>query len=291
MFSAGSEIITNKLNGKEYAIVSTTTYEFVEMALNWYKSLTLIGLEKYAVVIAYDLESYEFLNSKNVSSAYLNIGFFPRSTQGEWFEMEKRTNHLGAKVIFSNFDINLIRTDTDIFFFKDFISKFNSEASLDYDMLACSDKRYDPFTYKRIKNHIVTVNNNLQIENWGESDQSKYGDTNGTICYVPLRSRDKVIKFHDSLIDPEYIKKFPQNDYSGCAQRLWNHAVKEQDLRVKILSIFEFTNGSVWKVQYLREEIKDRVYSVHYNFHSNAEPLQRFKDKKQAMIENGHWLL
>jgi hypothetical protein len=205
--------------------------------------------------------------------------------------MEKRTNYLGAIVILKHFNINLIRTDTDIFFFKNFIPKFEDEDNNDLDMIVCSDRRFDTFTPARKKNHVVTINVHGQAEDWGESDQSKYGDTNGTICYIPTRSRQRVIDFHNSISEESYLKQFPTNQYAGCAQRIWNHAVKEKELRVKVLSIFDFPNGSIWKVPYLRESIKETCFSVHYNFHSHAAPIQRFKEKKEAMVKNGHWLL
>jgi len=291
MFTAGSKDIVKKITDKKYAIVSTTTIEFVDMAANWYRSLETVGLESFAIVIAYDLASYNKLNDYGITCAYLDVGTFPRNTDGEWYEMEKRTNHLGAKVILEHFNVNLIRTDTDIFFFKNFIPKFECEDNNELDMIVCSDRRFDPYTPLRKKNHIITINVHGQVEDWGESDQSKYGDTNGTICYVPIRSKRKAIDFHDSISEKKYLEQFPVNQYAGCAQRIWNHAVKEKKLRVKVLSIFDFPNGSIWKVPYLRKSIEKTCYCVHYNFHSHAAPLQRFEEKKEAMMKNGHWLL
>lgn len=291
MFTLGSEAVEQKLTNKKYAIVSTTTIEFADMAANWYKSLQAIGLESFAIVVAYDLASYNKLNDYGVTCGYLDVGIFPRDTDGEWYEMEKRTNYLGAILILKHFNINVIRTDTDIFFFKNFIPKFEDEDNNELDMIVCSDRRFDNFTPVRKKNHVVTINVHGQAEDWGESDQSKYGDTNGTICYIPARSRQRVIDFHNSISEESYLKQFPSNQYAGCAQRIWNYAVKEKELRVKVLSIFDFPNGSIWKVPYLRESIKETCFSVHYNFHSHAAPIQRFKEKKEAMIKNGHWLL
>lgn len=292
MFTAGTDLVLKKFSQKDFAIVATTTHEFVDMAINWYKSLTRVGLDMYALIVCYDRQSHEKLNALDITSTYLDVGEFPRNTDGEWYEMEKRTNHIGACTILSNFKINVIRSETDIFFLKNFLPKFIAEDDFNFDMLVCSDKRYDRFNHKRKKNHIVSVEwGRNNVKDWGLSDQAKYGDINGSLCYLPHRASEKIVKFHNDLADPEYLKQFPVKQYSGSAQRIWNHAVKEKNFKIKILSVFDFTNGSVWKVPYLREHIKDRVYSVHYNFHSNAAPRQRFIEKKAAMIENGHWLL
>ena len=159
-------------------------------------------------------------------------------------------------------------------------------------MIVSSNRRYDKFNHKRKKNHIISVEaDRKEVIDWGESDQAKYGDVNGSLCYIPHRTSDKVVKFHEELADDDYLKQFPVCHYSGSAQRIWNQAVREKGIRIKVLSVFDFANGSVWKVPYLKDLIKERAYSIHYNFHSNAAPINRVSEKKAAMIKNGHWLL
>lgn len=292
MFTLGTDSVVKKLYNKKTAIVATTTYEFVEMAINWYRSLSLLGLQSEAIIVAYDTQSYDVLNNLNISCPFVDVGFFSRKTDGEWYEMEKRTNHIGASIILKNFNINVVRSETDIFFLKNFIPKFEQEDSDDIDMIVSSDRRYDKFNHKRKKNHIISVEaDRKEVIDWGESDQAKYGDVNGSLCYIPHRTSDKVVKFHEELADNNYLKQFPVCHYSGSAQRIWNQAVREKGIRIKVLSVFDFANGSVWKVPYLKDLIKERAYSIHYNFHSNAAPINRVSEKKAAMIKNGHWLL
>jgi len=292
MFTLGNDLVIQNFHNKEYAIVATTTYEFVEMAINWYKSLLRIQLAHLALIISYDIESYDRLNNIGIPSAFLDVGHFSRKTDGEWYEMEKRTHHIGIMTILSNFKINIIRSETDIFFFKNFLNKIINEDSPDYDMIVSSDRRYDKYNHKRKKGHIISVEHGKNIvKDWGLSDQAKYGEINGSLCYLPHRTRGRVIKFHNELADPTFLEQFPVAQYAGSAQRIWNQAVKEKGLRVKVLSVFDFANGSLWNVPYLKKIVEEKGYSVHYNFHSKAAPLERFNEKKEAMIKNGHWLL
>jgi len=292
MFTIGSAEIQNQFKDKSTAIVTTTTIEYVDMAVNWFLSLKRVGLDDISVVVCYDRQSYDILKDHNIPCGYLNVGTFPLSSEGEWYEMEKRVQYRGAQIFLDYFDLNLVKTDSDIFFFKNFVNKLAEETILEYDVSVCSDKRFDKYIQNRQKDKIITLNyDRTKTDDWGISDQVKYGELCGSISYIPKRSRDRVRKYIEHVTSEDTLEAYPRLSYSGSAQAVWNDAASQHKFRIKKLSVYDFPNGSLWKVPYLQEAIRDTCYSIHYNFHSHAAPTQRFLEKRDAMIHNNHWLL
>lgn len=272
--------------------MTSTTKEFCDMLLNWYYSLKHVGLEKLAFAVALDTESYSFLQKNNIPCAFIETNI-KNDTAADWIENAKYFKPKSIIYTFENYSANVIHLDTDIVFFKDFIGKLELE-SKGYDIVMASDRRFDVFNNKRIKDKIITVNSDKKtVSDWGLAEQVKFGEKNAAIMYLSQENKEKSLYYLKRNISEDLYSKFPRGVQEGSLQTISNckELLEETKINIKVLSVYEFPNGSLWQVPYLRNEIRDNCYLVHYNFHSHADPKQRLLEKIGAMKKFGHWYL
>jgi len=292
-FDAGEEAAASFVKNKDTIIVTSTTHHFIDMVFNWYHSLDTIGLSHLVFVIALDRESLALLQQREIPCAFIDTGNLKNDTEADWIENAKKFKPKGILHLYEKYNINVIHLDTDIVFFKNFIPKLQQEA-VDYDLVMCSDRRFDPYNHMRCRDKIISVNHDqASVSDWGLAEQAKFGEKNGAIMYLPVNSKERVLNYLKKCTDEEIYKKFPRGVQEGSLQTVANSQdiLKETVINIKVLSVYEFPNGSLWKVPYLKNLIKDTCYLVHYNFHSHAGPENRLKEKIQAMTWHGHWYL
>lgn len=292
VFSKGEEKLRDLILVNPTIIVTSTTIDFIDMALNWYKSLERVNTHHLAFVIALDKFAYCTLEENNIPCALIDASF-TNNTASEWIENAKIYKPMGPLYIYNKYFINLLHLDTDIVFLKEFISKIEQESE-GADIVMASDRRFDSFHHKRIKDKIISVNfDKKTISDWGLAEQAKYGEKNGAIMYLPRIKKEKNLHYLKTVTSKEIYKHFPKGVQDGSLQTISNNKqlIQKTNINIKTLSVYDFPNGSIWKVPYLRKNIKDTCYMVHYNFHSHAGPKQRLKDKITAMKKFGHWYL
>lgn len=280
------------IKGKKDIIVTSTTIEFIEMCNNWYTSLKKIGMSKLVVVFALDKKSYDYLLKKQIFTILLNTKL-TNKTAYDWIENEKKYKPVGPMFIFKNYKVNVIHLDTDIVFLKKFLNKLKQECR-GYDLVMCSDKRFDYFNCKREYNKIITVNyDKKSISDWGLAEQVKFGEKNGAVFYLPHKKQNKILKFFELHFNTDILKNFKPGTQEGDLQTITNKLIKEKtvDLKIKVLDVFKFPNGSIWQVPYLRDKIKNSCYLVHYNYYAENAPKRRLIQKIAAMKKYGHWFL
>ena len=280
------------LENSEEIIMTSTTKEFMEMCLNWYKSLSLVGLSSKVLVVALDEESFSILRQMKINCILIPTNMI-NNTEAEWIENEKKFKPLGPMYIFEKYKANLIHLDTDMYIFKNFLPILRDHSE-GFDIVMCSDQRYDFYTPKRIKDRIITVNHNKKsISDWGLAEQIKYGKKNAAVSYFSQKSKEKILNFFKLHFSESILRKFPTAVQDGDLQTITNsRAILEQsDIKINLLNEFEFPNGSLWSVPYLRDQIKNSCYLVHYNYTSSADPKKRQAEKISIMKGFNHWLL
>jgi hypothetical protein len=292
MLDAGEEDLKGVVKNNTTIITTSTTIDFIDMLLNWYRSLSFLGLNHLVYAIALDKPSYTILQKNKIPCGLIDAKL-ENNTAAQWIENAKVFKPKGVLHIYENYPVNLIHLDTDIVFFKNFIPRLQSE-SFGYDMVMASDRRFNTYTHKRIKDRIITVDHNKKsTSDWGLAEQAKFGEKNGAVMYLPHVSRKNNLNYLKKNTSKEIYDKFPKGVQEGSLQTISNdkRLLEETKINIKVLSVYDFPNGSLWSVPYLRESIKDTCYLVHYNFHSHADPKNRLKEKVEAMKLHGHWYL
>lgn len=302
---SNKKILDNFLKDKTYIYLTSITKEFKEMALNWYLSLKNIQSEHLALLVCADIESYEYLQSNNVRQCiYLDSNIQNNVTGEDWVENEKNFKLLGLYLVFKNYDVDIIMSDVDIVFLKNPIDKLLSEVK-DYDWVVMSDKRYIPFVPNRKqKSNYAVAQHKTEIYNQGISEYVLYGEENAGFSFIPNptapwrkkensgnEKQEKINFLKTFQKNSTYYELFPKGIEEGCLQTIVNTKVKETNLKVKVLSSFEFPNGSVWKVPYIKEKIKNSCYIIHYNFCDYLEPAEVRKEKTNRMKRDGYWYI
>jgi hypothetical protein len=282
------------LKNKEYIYITVVTKEFSDMAYNWFLSLKKIKQEHLALIVALDEECYEEIKKLNIPCLYLKGDVNQNESYGDWVENEKLNKLVIPIHISRKYKTNLIFADVDIFFFKNPIEKLKKEIK-NYDLVTMSDKRFDPFLYKRKLNNLTKINyDKTNIVDYGTVPQFKYGIMNGGFFYFPPRSKNS-----DELLDSlhifkknsEELKKYPKRTEEGTLQNILIKLFDINNFKINILNPFEFVNGSIIQTPYLKEKITKDAFLFHYNFVEPDTPLN-MKDKKiKLMKENGHWFL
>jgi hypothetical protein len=289
------------LKDKPYIYLTSLTKEFWEMGYNWVLSLKKIKQEHLSLIICLDEESYQKTKELNLNCVFLNVNIQKNNTMDEWFENEKNYKIIGPYQIAKNYNIDIIVSDTDIIFFKNPVEKLKQEL-LGYDFITISDKRFDPFLYNRKINKITLLDyDKISTTNIGDCPQIKNGIQNGCFSYLNLsekKSKEKILNFYSVFVpNSDYYNEFYKTRSSKdtpedlSLQSIVNYRHKQLNMKVKTLNCFEFVNGSVWKIPYLKEKIKDNCYLVHYNFCDETNPLTVKNDKIKWMKENNHWFL
>jgi len=283
----------NKINFKpgSYVFVTTVTKEFVDFAINWNLSLKGIDEDKNSIVICLDKESYNILESKNILCVLLEAKNIVNKNRADWIENEKYYKAAGPFYLHKKYKLDIISSDTDIVFFKNPVPVLKEEISAGFDLVVISDKRFDKFVPNREKGRIKLLDfSKRNIVDYGVQDQAKFGEPNGAFGYFPYT--EKMTKLWEVFFpNSEYLKEFPVGIEDGAAQTIFNKRLKALDIKCKVLSVFDFPNGSVWQVPYLKEKIKNNCYIMHYNFCLNSDPIPAAEEKRNWMKSDGTWLL
>jgi hypothetical protein len=290
-FTEGENFLDSYLSNKEYIYISSITKEYCEFAHNWFLSLKNINQHNFALMIAFDKEGYEYLLKNNIPCVFLDLKIQSNNTLIEWKENEKQINVDPRVYISKKYKINIINSEVDIVFFKNPINKLKEELTTDYDILCLSDKRFDHFVPNRKKDIVTHLSEDKKTVNeYGKTYQSIYGLENFGFSYNP--HNQKIINFWENFKkNSEYINKFPKYSEAGNIQTILIKGIKEFNIRVKKLSPFEFVNGMVWSVPYLRERIKDNCYLIHYNGCDDITPTKSKIKKIKKMKEYNHWYI
>jgi len=304
-FTDGNEFLIRFLKDKQYIYLTSVTHEFCDMTLNWFLSLANIGSSHLALVVCLDEKSYKFMQTHGIPCVYLNCKIESNDTGEDWIENEKKYKLLGLYIIYKNYDIDCILADVDIIFLKDPIDKIKSELSTEWDWVVMSDREHNSFLANRQRGRSIEVTKNkTNTVDCGPTAQSLYGEQNGGFAYIYNYSTSKQLgrnpeedvnnrlqfmrDFHEKS---DYYKKFPTCIEAGCLQTIVNQKTKELKLNIKTLSCFEFVNGSIWRVPYLREKIQNSCYLVHYNFCDFLDPYKVLKEKTNRMKKFNHWYI
>ena len=287
----GDDFLESFLRDKTYIYLSSVTHEFCEMAYNWFLSLKNIKSEHLALIVALDEKCYEYMKNKSIPSVYLNCKIQKNITGEDWIENERNTKILAPYYIFKKYNVDIIMSDVDIIFLKNPIKKLNDEMDENCDLLLMSDKRFYPFIPKRQAGKSISISENKKeiIDN-GFDAQTLYGKENGGFCYLKQEKKEKILKHTDVFHkDSDFYKKYDKLDEENNLQSLTIKRYKETGLNVKTLSCFDFVNGSLWDIPYLKNKVKDQCFIVHYNFCDYMEPLKVKEDKINKMKQNNHW--
>lgn len=280
------------LNGKKEIVITPITKDYILLTRNWYESLKKIKWDQICLVVSLDDETYEELTYLNIPTIRSSYNITSNNTLAEWRYNERNAKVFDILEISKNYNIDIIHSEVDIVFFKNPLEKLKQEILPDYDACVISDRRFNHFYNLRktgIDSHIDRKNG--IIREYGESYDFLYGPEHFGFCY--LRKTERNERFWEKLIyGSPYLKQFDK--WSGgeaSFQTILIKAVQDFKLKVKCMSPFEFTNGSIWSVPYLKEKIKDSCYMVHYNAWDGNTPEESRELKIQAMKENNHWYL
>lgn len=297
-FTDGNKFLDNFLKNKSYIYLTSITKEYVTMTHNWFESLKNINSENLALVISLDNESYINLRKLNIPTVLLDLKITNNESKQDWIENEKNVKCIAANYIGSKYKIDIIHCDVDIIFLKDPFIKIQEfvDQDDDIDMIFMSDRRFDKFINKRkINVQTIVINGNKEVQYCGPTAQQLYGEEDGGFVYVRFSKKSKLLNDFLSVFyeKSSFYEKFPKNVEAGNLQTIFNARCKEFKLNVKKFNCFEFVNGSIWKIPYLKNKIKDNFYIVHYNF---VEPFDLapipLRDKKiQLMKDNNHWYI
>jgi hypothetical protein len=305
-FTKGDDFLSTFLANKQLIYLTTITKEFNEVALNWYLSLKTIKADHLALIVCADPESYEYIQKQQIPCVFLDCNIQKNITGEQWIENEKNFKLRSLYIIFKHFDVDIVFSDVDIIFLKDPLAKFYQELEENgpWDWLAMSDKKYSPFVIGRKRGHDVFVDKDDKTEliNTGPTPQTLYGEENAGFSFIPNPSspcrkvggyeqdKQRKIEFLETFLQgSSYYNNFPRGTEAGCLQTVVNQKAKETHLRVKKLSCFEFPNGSVWSVPYIRKKIENECYIVHYNFCEYLDPLKVKEEKINRMKQFNHW--
>jgi hypothetical protein len=290
-FTDGEDFLDEYVKDKEYIYIASVTKDYADMALNWHLSLKNIQSEHLGVVVSLDKICYEKMQKYGIPTVFYDAQIKSNATYEEWLENEKTSNVFGPIYINKKYKINIIHSEVDIVFLKNPIQKLREEI-VGYDLVLASDRRFDFFYAKRKKNIVAHIDKaNGIIREYGESYQSKHGVENFGFSYFNYSERIDNF-FKGVLPGSEIFKNYPKSCEDGHLQTILIHRVKDLKncFKSKTLSCFEFVNGSVWKIPYLKERIKDSCYIVHYNFAEDKLELKK-SGKIDLMIKNNHWYL
>jgi hypothetical protein len=287
----GDNFLDIFLKNKKYIYLTSVTHEYCEMAYNWFISLKNINSDHLCLVIALDEKCYTYMKHHSIPSVYLECNINSNLTGEDWIKNERETKVLAPYYIFKKYNIDIIVSDVDIIFLKDPIDKLNEEINDGYDICVMSDKRFHNFIPERKIGKSISVDDSKRrvIDN-GFDAQTLYGYENGGFFYMKKDKKDKILDcFSVFYKDSDYYKKYNKLNEEQCLQSLTIKRYKESHLKVKVLSCFEFVNGSLWNIPYLKNKVKDNCYIVHYNFCDYMEPLKVKEDKTNKMKQNNHW--
>lgn len=288
-FTDNEDFLDSYVQDKKDLAITCVTNEYADMAYNWFLSLKNVKMDHLAVVVALDVKCYEFLLSKSVPCVLLDYKIDKNQTYEQWKKNEKYIKSDAPFYMASKYKTNTIHSEVDIIFLKNPIEKLKIEASSEYDLLCVSDKRFDMFTPNRNKDYVVHIDKiKGEVTQYEKTYQSKYGIENFGFSYHAYN--ENTLNFWRNLLsDSSYIKKFPDDSEEGNIQTILIKAIREFDIRVKVLNPYEFVNGMLWQIPYLRKKVQDKCYIIHYNGLDGNSPLESKQLKIDFMRKFGHW--
>lgn len=292
-----TEELKQYLNGKSEIITTPVTKDYFSITRNWYESLKNVNCDHLALVICLDEDCYNLTKEYNIPSilSIYNIQKDQNQTIKDWRVHEKNVKVFDTLDICEKNNLNIITSEVDVIFLKNPIEKLKQEVFPDYDCCCLSDRRFNDFYAHRehgIDTHIDRKNG--IIRKYGKSYDVEYGIQNFAISYIP--HSEKNINFWKTLVsNPDYFSLHILNqekDYDDeTFQTVLIKTIKDHQLKVKILSPFEFPNGTVWDISYLRNRLKDTAYLVHHNTSEGNTPEESMNMKIEKMKEYGHWYI
>jgi hypothetical protein len=279
------------LQNKKEIIVTIADNSYCELIENWFESLKKIKCYDFSLAVALDEKCFNFLKQKNLPVVKSIFNVNESINMKDWREKEKKIQATDILNISKKYKIDIIHSEVDIIFLKNPLEKIKKEILPDYDMCVLSDRRFNDFYTRRdigIDAHIDR--NSGIIHKYGKSYWKQYGIQNFAFSYMPYNENN--VKFWDRIIqDQEYKKKFDVEGHAGLNQTLLINAIKDFGIKVKTLSPFEFANGTVWDISYLREKIKDSCYLIHYNTAEGKTPYESKTMKIAKMRMHDHWYI
>jgi hypothetical protein len=289
--------LDNFLKDKKYIYTTTTTEYYVDMTYNWFLSLKNIKQEHLVLVGAIGEECFNKLKKLNIPSVLIDIDIGSNFLKSEWVENEKKIKLILPFYIFLKYKLNMFISDTDVFFNKNPYLYIEPYINENYDLFIMSDKRFDPFLPERKLNvQSLISTDKLCVDYCGPTAVQLYGEENGGFCFFNYKEteREKIFNFFNGFIDGSHVKNKPKGDQSGCLQTITNELFKKLNINTKLLNCYDFVNGSIWSIEYLKQKIKDTCCMIHYNYCKSVWDLNTIDNKIEKikwMKENNHWLL
>jgi len=267
-------------------IATAVNKVYVELANNWIENLKKFNYDKNILICCLDKETYDILNKK--VECTLEETSYSTKTRSEWIEVEKYYKYKSPLNYANRNKCNILFSDVDVVFLKEPITFFQNQCN-DADIAVTSDKRYDTFNLKRQKDKIITVDN-TKFKDWGFTDQHKYGPLNGAVAYY--RYSAKLDNIFSSFFNDYNLSKYPIGKESGAAQTIFNDFVKfNKSIKVKKISVFDFANGSLLNVDYLKRKVLENACGIHYNFCENLDPEPSCMEKIKRIKDDGFWYI
>jgi hypothetical protein len=268
-------------------IATTINKVYLDLTKNWIANLEKFGLKNNIIVFCLDRFSYDSL--KNDVTCILDDAGTEALSRAEWIEIEKFFKYKRPLEYARKHKCNVLFSDTDVVFLKDPLVFFINQCEK-ADIAVTSDKRYDSFHLERQKDKIITTIGS-NVKDWGYTDQHKFGELNGAVAYY--KYSEQFEKIFISFFNEFTFKKYPKGIEEGAAQTAFNDFVKEFNNTVKIkkISVFDFANGSLLNVAYLKKKVLENAYGIHYNFCENLDPIPSCREKIKKIKEDGFWLI
>jgi len=265
-------------------IACPVTINYLELILNFIENLKKFSLEKNIYLLCLDDEIYEKLK---------NIVFCKKKTditkkiknRGDWIEAEKYSKFALFFDIFSEYKRDILLCDVDVIFLKNPLPLFYRYAK-NYEIISSSDKPYFSFHMARKKDHIVTCVP-FPVD-YGITDQKKYGFMNGAVALYVYS--DELYKKMRNIFTDDLLKKYPKRKESGAAQTIYNVEIRNAQVKVKVISVFDIANGSLLNVDYLKKKVMEKATGIHYNF-CNPDPYIGYNEKIRKIKQDGFWYL
>lgn len=273
----------NQFDGLHDIITTTVSDNYRELTLNWIANLGKFNLKDNIVIFCLDNDIYNCILEQNVK-AYKLLDNVVIGDRGDWIELEKHHKATGPIMIMDMLHKNILFSDVDVIFLKNPLHYFQS---IDSDIIVTDDKRYDQFHLARTRNHIITIQDNMPRD-WGATDQSKFGNLNGAVGYY--RYNKDTTAFFKNIFAKENVANYPQKIEDGAAQTIFNDGVKQHQISVQVASVFDFANGSLLDVPYLKKKVMESAVGIHYNY-CDSDPYTGYREKIDKIKKDNFWYI
>ena len=270
-----------------FTIATTVNYTYIELTKNWLANLKKFNINNI-IVFCLDKQSFDAL--KDITHCILQDTLSTLiQTRAEWIEAEKYFKYLAPLNYVKQNKCDILFSDVDVVFLKNPVDCIINN-SRDVDIVVMNDKRYDPFHRERKRGRIITINSNT-IKDWGISDQEKFGELNGSVAYY--KYSEKLVEYFESVFNKRKLEQYPVGVEDGAAQTIFNDFINtyKADIKIKVLSVFDFANGSLLNVSYLKRKVLENACGIHYNFCENMDPIPSCVEKINRIKEDGFWYI